>query len=43
MKNLLENSNNPMKILDENKDVVAEIIGRQFSYAVFFLKKFINE
>jgi len=27
MKNLLENSSDPLKILDENKELVAEIIG----------------
>ena len=27
MKNLLENSSNPLKILDENTDLVVEIIG----------------
>ena len=29
MKNLLENTTNPMKILDDNKNLVAEIIGEE--------------
>jgi hypothetical protein len=29
MKNLLESSNNPMKILDENRKLVSEIIGEE--------------
>ena len=29
MKNLLENATNPMKILDENKGLVADIIGEE--------------
>jgi len=28
MKNLLESRSNPMKILEENKDLVSEIIGK---------------
>lgn len=36
MKNLLESRSNPMKILEENKELVSEIIGK-FNY--FIIKR----